>query len=80
MFGNRPPPPQPKPEPELPPEPDRVLTDEEKVYATRYLRLLALRIEPNQAILLIDRPDIAAQAEALSARGCPPNLIVEILT
>lgn len=65
---------------ELPPEPDRLLTEVEEVYATRYVRLLALRIEPTDALQLINRPDIAHEAEALYARGCSPELIVQILT
>jgi hypothetical protein len=51
----------------------------EEVFARRYLRLLALRIDPDQAIKLIDIPDIAHRAEALYAKGCPPDLIVQIL-
>lgn len=69
MFGT----PKPKPEPE------RILTDIEEVFANRYIRLMALGLDPDQAILLIDIPDVAHQAELLYARGCPPNLIVELL-
>lgn len=60
-------------------EPERILTAVEEVYATRYLRLLALHIDPDEAICLIDIPDIAHQAEALYAKGCPPHLIVRLL-
>ena len=71
----------PKKEPEPPkPEANRVLTDVEEVYALRYIRLLALHIEPDDAIGLIEIPDIAAQAEALYAKGCPANLIVRLLS
>lgn len=67
----------PKPEPE--PEPERVLTSAEEVLATRYLRLLALHIDPADAVRLIDIPDVAHQAELLYEKGCPPNLIVRLL-
>ena len=60
-------------------EPERILSDVEEVYALRYLRLLALRIDPDDAIRLIEIPDVAHAAEALYARGCPPKLIVELL-
>ena len=64
---------------EPPPEPDRVLSSVEEVLAVRYIRLLALGIDPDAAIRLIDTPDIAHKAEALHAKGCPPHLIVELL-
>ena len=72
MFG-----PKPKPEPE--PEPDRILTAVEETLAYRYIRLLALGLDPDQAIALIEIPDVAAQAERLYAKGCPPELILELL-
>ena len=66
---------EPKPsEPE-----ERVLSDVEEVFL-RYIRLLALGIEPDQAVKLVDIPDIARAAERLYAGGCPPHLIAEILT
>lgn len=61
-------------------DPERILSDVEEVYAHRYLRLLALHIEPDDAIRLIEIPDVAHAAEALYARGCPPGIIVELLT
>lgn len=64
---------------ELPQEPERLLSDVEEVYALRYIRLLALGLEPTQAIQLIEIPDVAAEAEALHAKGCPPSLIVDLL-
>ena len=75
MFGNRPQ--QPK-QPE--PEPERVLTEAEELIAHRYIRLLALGLDPDQAIQLVGIHDIAAQAESLYAKGCPPDLILRILT
>lgn len=65
---------------QLPPEPDRELSDVEEVLALRYLRLMALGMNPDQALSLIDIPDIAARAEKLYAKGCPPDLISKILT
>lgn len=65
--------------PEPPPEPDRVLSSVEEVFAIRYIRLLALGIDPDEAIRLIDKPDVAHEAEALYEQGCPPHLIVELL-
>lgn len=73
MFGK-------PPKPELPPEPDRQLTDVERVYAKRFVRLVALGIEADDAIRLMDIPDVAAKAERLHEKGCPPHLIVELLT
>lgn len=72
MFGAKPPK---KPEP----EPERVLSDVEEVFAHRYIRLLALGLAPDDAISLIDIPDVAAQAERLYAKGCPPHLIPKLL-
>lgn len=74
MFGSYK---QPQREPD--PEPERTLTAEEEVYATRYLRLLALGLEPAEAIGLIDIPDVAHEAETLYHKGCPPHLILELL-
>lgn len=71
MFGATPK----KPEP----EPERVLSEVEEVYANRYIRLLAIGLDPDQAISLIEIPDVAHQAEALYRRGCPPLLILELL-
>ena len=68
------------PHPLREPEPERVLTHVEEVYALRYVRLLALGIAPDDALRLIAIPDIATQAEELYDRGCKPHLIVEILT
>lgn len=79
MFGNRPPP-QSKPEPELPHEPERHLTREEELYAHRYMELLECGVEPAQALTLIHIPDIGHRAKDLHHRGCPPHLIVELLT
>lgn len=75
MFGPRPA--KPEPDPELPE--NRDLTPEEELLATRYLRLLALHIDPADALRLISIPDVAHQAEALYAKGCPPHLIVRLL-
>lgn len=71
MLGPR----QPEPEP----EPERHLTFAEEVLATRYLRLLALHIDPADAVRLIDIPDVAHEAEQLYRKGCPAHLIVELL-
>lgn len=71
MFGPRPKTPE--------PEPERILSDVEEIFAYRYIRLLALGLDPDEAIALIDIPDVAAQAESLYARGCPPNLIPKLL-
>jgi len=76
VFGNY----KPKDQKEPEPEPERVLTEFEEILALRYVRLLALGLAPHQAISLIETPDIAARAEALYAKGCPPDLILEILT
>lgn len=72
MFG-----PRTLKEPE--PEPDRQLSPVEELYAYRYLSLLALGIEPHQAIELITTPDVVHAAEALYLKGCPSHLIVELL-
>lgn len=65
---------------DLPAEPERILSEVEEVFAHRYIRLLALGLDPDEAIGLIDVPDIAAHAEALYAKGCPPRLIARILS
>lgn len=67
------------PEPKSAPEPDRLLTPEEEVLACRYLRLLALHIDPELALRLITIPDVAHQAELLYEAGCSPKLIYQIL-
>lgn len=73
MFGPRPQPKQPEPEPE------RDLTPVEELYAHRFLSLLALHIHPDDALRLIEIPDVAHEAERLYAKGCPPALIYELL-
>lgn len=77
MFGPRSK--QPEEKPDVKPEPERVLTAEEEVYALRYIRLLALGLPPDDALLLIGIPDVARDAERLYANVCPPHLIVELL-
>ena len=52
----------------------------DETYARRYARLLALNIDPDAAVTLIDTPDIAHEAEQLYEKGCPPDLIVKILS
>lgn len=47
--------------------------------ARRYLRLLALHIDPDLALRLITIPDVAHQAELLYQAGCSPKLIYQIL-
>ena len=71
---------KPEEKPEPPSEPDRELTPEEEVLARRYLRLLALHIDPPDALRLIEIPDVAHEAERLYEAGCPPKLIYEILS
>lgn len=73
MFGPRSAKPA-EPEPE-----NRDLTPTEELYAYRYLALLALHIDPADALQLIHTPDVAHQAERLYRKGCPPALIVELL-
>lgn len=61
------------------PEPERALSAVEEIFAYRYIRLLALGLDPDEAVALIDIPDVAAEAERLYANGCPPNLILKLL-
>ncbi len=55
------------------PEPERELTPTEDLLAYRYLALLALHIDPDDALRLIAIPDVAHQAEQLYAKGCRPT-------
>lgn len=60
-------------------EPERILTPDEELLAYRYLALLALHIDPDDALRLIAIPDVAHEAERLYVKGCPPHLIVALL-
>lgn len=71
MFGARPAEPEPGHE--------RTLTPEEEVLALRYIRLLAIHLDPDDALRLIAIPDVAHRAEQLYDKGCPPSLIVRLL-
>lgn len=57
----------------------RTLTALEVVAAWRFVGLLKLDFSYDQAILLIDRPDVVHDAEALLARGCSTDFAFEEL-
>lgn len=45
----------------------------------RFQQLIALGLSPDQAVGLIEKPDVAHRAQRLAELGCPPNLITQIL-
>lgn len=51
----------------------------ERVIRWRYQALLNLGLTPDQALALIETPDIGHAAKKLAELGCPPDLIVRIL-
>ena len=51
----------------------------EKLTRWRFDALVALGLQPDQAIALVDTPDIVHKAQALVDRGCPPGIIVVLL-
>lgn len=45
----------------------------------RFEALLELGLAPDEAISLVEKPDVVHQARELAERGCPPPLIVSLL-
>lgn len=74
-----PPPPEKKPPPE--PEPEELGEDEyTREQRWRFVGLLDRGFAPQQAELMIDRPDVVHEAEALLAKGMPHEFVVNELT
>jgi len=51
----------------------------EKVTRWRFDALVALGLQPDQALALVETPDIVHKAQALVDRGCPPAIVVSLL-
>lgn len=62
-----------------PKERDRARDDFERVTRWRFDALIELGLEPEQAVALIEMPDIAHTARGLAEKGCPPELIAALL-
>lgn len=45
----------------------------------RFQQLVALGLSPDQAVGLIEKPDVAHKAQRLAEAGCPPAIIVSLL-
>lgn len=58
---------------------DMALSDFERVTRWRFDKLLALGLAPDQAISLIEVPDIVHAAQKLADQGCPPKIIATLL-
>lgn len=54
-------------------------TEFERLTRWRFEALLALGLAPDQAIALIETPDIVHSAQELADRGCPPKFIANLL-
>ena len=62
-----------------PREPDHSFDEFERVTRWRFQALVALGLAPDQAMSLIETPDIAHAAKALADAGCPPAIIASLL-
>lgn len=49
------------------------------IFKWRLEELLTLGLSPDEAMPLIEIPDIVNAARKLSERGCPPHLIASLL-
>jgi hypothetical protein len=65
--------------PKKPEKATKDFDDFERVTRWRYDALIKMGLKPDQAIALIELPDVAHAAKALADRGCPPDLIVALL-
>jgi len=54
-------------------------TEFERLMKYRFEELLAVGLAPDQAIALIEKPDIVHEARNLAVRGCPPQIIAKLL-
>lgn len=61
------------------PEQEEPEDEFERVIRWRYHALINLGLTPDQALALIETPDIGHAAHKLAELGCPPDLIVRIL-
>lgn len=51
----------------------------DRIIRWRFKELRALGLAPDQAISLIEIPDIGHRAQSLADKGCPPALIAQLL-
>ena len=77
ILGRKPPTPEPAPEKKDPAR--RKLDGLEEVLAWRALGLLDLGFTIEQVLVLVNRPDVVHEAEALVARGCPLYFVFDEL-
>jgi hypothetical protein len=61
------------------PNRSKELDEFESVTRWRFDALRELGFQPDQAISLIEIPDVVHSVQALIDRGCPPNIIVSLL-
>lgn len=61
------------------PEQEEPEDEFDRVIRWRFNTLLNLGLTPDQAIALIETPDVGHAAQNLAELGCPPDLIVRIL-
>lgn len=61
------------------PKPKEGPDEFERVTKWRFEALLEIGLTPDQAIGLIETPDVVHAAQKLADAGCPPNLIVLLL-
>jgi len=56
-----------------------VITEFDRLVHWRFEALVALGLAPDEAICLIEIPDVVHAARNLAESGCPPKLIASLL-
>ena len=56
-----------------------VITEFDRLVRWRFEELVKLDLAPDEAIALIEIPDIVHSARNLAESGCPPKLIASLL-
>lgn len=54
-------------------------TPKERLERWRFDELIALDLAPDEALALIEIPDVVSAAKKLVQQGCPPELVYAIL-
>lgn len=54
-------------------------TEFERLVKWRFDALLELGLAPDEAISLVEKPDVVHEARELAERGCPASIIVSLL-
>ena len=68
-----------KQKPAAEPTEDKEFEQFERLMRWRFQALLKIGLAPDQAMALIEIPDVVHDAQALADRGCPPGIIASLL-